>query len=337
MPQHLRLQKFGTMSDSKCSHGCPSIRNSALRSTRIMMVMVLVQLMMILLFSPCVVTAKCATATTTRTRTSLFPLQVLPIPTFAHPESNLTVLVQPPTKRGRPLPPRAAYLLTTTESFTVVVPEYDNGSSSSNSSSSNSSNNSNSKLERTSVQAGNRHCTYASNGGPFSRDGSCVGAVVANGRTVVGEFGAGAVGFGVAYYSVSPRRRRRRPSSLRRQQEEEEDGNDDDGDDRELVWVVGAIESAAQAAGLGLRHFVTGFDWLVYDGKAVASAFNNTTGAEEAPRTAVGVNQQGKLMLLVADGCELWYVCHTLEATRRTNVSEIPAFSSIIDCSYTKP
>jgi hypothetical protein len=41
-------------------------------------------------------------------------------------------------------------------------------------------------------------------------------------------------------------------------------------------------------------------------GSAVAMERNNTTGADKAPRTAVGIDSEGRLMLLVADGCQKW-------------------------------
>jgi hypothetical protein len=202
-----------------------------------------------------------SSSATTAAPPLLFPLKVLLKPSWVRPETNLTVL--PPSKEL----PRAAYLLTTTESWSVVVP----------------SGHDRTLLERTSIQAAKHHCRYASNGGPFQKDGSCVGAVVSNGHVVAQEFGS--VGFGLA-------------------SQWEQDEN------RQVSrWVIGSIDNTTQATTLGLQQFVTGFDWLVYDGMAVSTAeFNNTTGAEEAPRTAIGVNNKGQLMLLVTDGCELWYV-----------------------------
>ena len=57
----------------------------------------------------------------------------------------------------------------------------------------------------------------------------------------------------------------------------------------------------------GLTDFVTGFDWLVYEGASVAR-MNNTPGVRRAPRTAAGVDAEGRLLLVVVDGCEWWYV-----------------------------
>jgi exopolysaccharide biosynthesis protein len=128
-------------------------------------------------------------------------------------------------------------------------------------------------LQPTSQQAKQHHCFLATNGGPYHSDGTCVGAVIVDGIIVEDRFDS--VGFGVT----------RQPN---------------------LTWVIGRVKSAEQARALRLQHYVTGFDWLVYNGSAVAMERNNTTGADKAPRTAVGVDSEGRLMLLVADGCQKW-------------------------------
>jgi hypothetical protein len=125
----------------------------------------------------------------------------------------------------------------------------------------------------TSKQAKQHHCFLATNGGPYNTDGTCVGAVIVDGNIV--EDGFGSVGFGV---TQQPNR----------------------------TWVIGQVESSEQARALQLQHYVTGFDWLVYNGSDVSMERNNTTGADKAPRSAVGIDSQGRLMLLVADGCEKW-------------------------------
>lgn len=227
----------------------------------------------------------------------MYPLKILAIPTYdpdLPPLMNLTVL--PLTKKQVKLPrakKASAYLLTTTEALSVVLPtttstgcyksEYDFRPPDAN-----PVNCAQRKFVRTTQQAAQNRCVFATNGGPFHQDGSSVGVVIANGRTVTAEYGgSGNVGFGVAHQQ--PNERRARATKQR-------------------WWVIGSINNAEQAATLGLQQFVTGFNWLVYDGKAVANQFNDTTGASEAPRTAIGVNRNGQLMLLVADGCELWYV-----------------------------
>ena len=114
----------------------------------------------------------------------------------------------------------------------------------------------------------------ATNGGPFHADGTGVGVVISDGQVVHANYGG--VGFG----STVP---------------------DSDG---AFQWVIGTIANASQM--VPLQQFVTGFDWLVRDGVNVAD--DNTTGARRSARTAIGVDWDGKLVLLVADGCELWCV-----------------------------
>jgi hypothetical protein len=126
-------------------------------------------------------------------------------------------------------------------------------------------------LQPTSKQAKQHHCFLATNGGPYNADGTSVGAVIVDGNIVEDRFDG--VGFGVT---------------------------------TNRTWVIGRVESSEQARALRLQHYVTGFDWLVYNGSAVAMERNNTTGADKAPRTAVGIESEGRLMLLVADGCEKW-------------------------------
>jgi exopolysaccharide biosynthesis protein len=128
-------------------------------------------------------------------------------------------------------------------------------------------------LQPTSKQAKQHHCFLATNGGPYHTDGTCVGAVIVDGDIIEDRFDS--VGFGVT----------REPNR---------------------TWVIGQVESSEQAQGLRLQHYVTGFDWLVYNGSDVSMERNNTTGADKAPRSAVAVDSEGRLMLLVADGCQKW-------------------------------
>jgi Phosphodiester glycosidase len=197
--------------------------------------------------------------------TILYPLQIIPVPSSLTRETNLTILS--PIKNS--LLSRPAYAITTTAVWSVVVPGHG--------------------LERTSVQAAKNypHCIYATNGGPFQKDGSTVGAVVTNGR-IVGENFDG-VGFGMGTQC-----------------------------DQKTIqnncsyWVIGTVDSVAHAHALGLEQFVTGFDWLVYNGRNVGSSNSSTELSEQAPRTAIGLTTRGHLLLLVADGCERWYVENTL-------------------------
>ena len=128
-------------------------------------------------------------------------------------------------------------------------------------------------LQPTSKQAKQHHCFLATNGGPYHSDGTCVGAVIIDGTIVEDCFDG--VGFGVT----------RQPNR---------------------TWVIGRVESSEQARALRLQHYIAGFDWLVYNSSDVAMERNNTTGANKAPRTAVGIDSEGRLMLLVADGCQKW-------------------------------
>lgn len=148
------------------------------------------------------------------------------------------------------------------------------------------------QLERTSSQAKRHNCIIAANAGPFNKDGSCVGTVVVNGQIIQHDqcgmhnnnnsnSSSSSVGFGI---TAGPVRN----------------------------WVLGSLRASDNddIHKLGIVHFVTGFDWLVQNGVNVANATgrNNTTGAERAPRTSIGIDNQGRLVILVTDGCELWYV-----------------------------
>jgi hypothetical protein len=193
--------------------------------------------------------------------TILFPLQIIPVPSSLTGETNLTILL-PSINR---LLSRQAYVVTTTEAWSVVVPDHG--------------------LERTSVQAAKNYplCIYATNGGAFQMDGSSVGAVVTNGRFVGVNFGG--VGFGIGTKCDQSNKTIQSNCSY---------------------WVLGTVDSVAHAQELGLEQFVTGFDWLVYDGQNVANSNSTTELSEQAPRTAIGLTTRGHLLLLVADGCERW-------------------------------
>jgi len=107
----------------------------------------------------------------------------------------------------------------------------------------------------------------ASNAGPFDRNGRPVGLTVKDGVVL---FQGSGVGFGKTNSNQ---------------------------------WVIGEADEAAEK---DLDIFITGFDWLVYEGENVAMLHNNTTGAERASRTAIGVDERGRLRIMVADGCEKW-------------------------------
>ncbi|GAX11590.1 hypothetical protein FisN_1Lh047 [Fistulifera solaris] len=113
------------------------------------------------------------------------------------------------------------------------------------------------------------NCTWASNAGPYHADGSSVGLVVSHGGIRHESYGG--VGFGLT--------------------------NDN------THWVIGTPNRSDVPY---LSEFVTGFDWLVRDSAMVNST--DTTGAVVAARTAIGVDDEGRLLLMVIDGCEKWYV-----------------------------
>jgi Phosphodiester glycosidase len=147
-------------------------------------------------------------------------------------------------------------------------------------------------LLRPSVLASRYGCRYAVNAGPFKRDGKPVGSVVSNGRVRQYEPPSAAyVGFG-----VTEPRANATPS-----------------------WVVGSLSTVDELE--SLRDFVTGFGWLVYQGRDVVVEPDDEerTGAARAPRTAMGVTAHGSLVVVVADGCEKWCVSQqvTCPSSRR--------------------
>jgi exopolysaccharide biosynthesis protein len=139
-------------------------------------------------------------------------------------------------------------------------------------------------LQCTSEQSRHHNCTYAMNGGPFQRDGSLCGVVVVeDGTMVASDFGS-TVGFGIAKPSPA------KIGSI----------------SNASVWIMGRLQYAEVAKELNVRQFVSGFDWLVYNGRNIAAYGNNTTGADRAARSALGVTKDGTLLLVVSDGCEHW-------------------------------
>ena len=62
-------------------------------------------------------------------------------------------------------------------------------------------------------------------------------------------------------------------------------------------WVVGTI-SSADVGSLGIRDSVNGLGWLVRDGVNIAGS-----GGSVRAHTAIGVNEEGVLLVLEVDGC----------------------------------
>lgn len=124
-------------------------------------------------------------------------------------------------------------------------------------------------LQHTTKLSRQYNCTWATNGGPYNADGSGIGLVMSRGKVQHESYGG--VGFGLT-----------------------RDGSH---------WVIGAPNASDVPH---LSDFVTGFDWLLRDGSLMNST--DTTGAILSARTAIGVDWQGRLLLMVVDGCEKWYV-----------------------------
>lgn len=127
-------------------------------------------------------------------------------------------------------------------------------------------------LEKVSSQSRQDKCHFAVNGGPFQSNGDSVGGVVVDGQVVSPDFQDFNVGFGRIYTNQ---------------------------------WILGGITNSSEVTSLQVEHYMTGFDWLVYEGKVVVkSERRHLRKHHRAPRTAIGVDKYGHLLLLVVDGCE---------------------------------
>lgn len=73
-------------------------------------------------------------------------------------------------------------------------------------------------------------------------------------------------------------------------------------------WVMGSYHQFRTSKMMHHKivNFCTGFGWLVYNGRNVEKNTINPTGADRAPRTAIGLDQSSNILLLVVDGCEKW-------------------------------
>jgi uncharacterized protein YigE (DUF2233 family) len=183
---------------------------------------------------------------------------------------------------------RNVYLLrTSSPDFSILLPtqatDSDNNNNHTSSllrkqhqSNSNNNNNNNTllyRLEKPSQQAQHYNCDWASNGGPYNPNGQPVGTIIRNhGRDVIGSFdnnAHGDVGFGHT----------------------------------NTHWILGRL-TQEKSVSLDVQDFVTSMvpGWLVYQSRNVVSSL----ATERAPRTAIGVDGLGNLILLVADGAEHW-------------------------------
>lgn len=236
-----------------------------------------------------------------------FPHRVIPIP--AHPFVNMTIYsdykiedIQRGSRGGQ------LYVLRTSagsggERFKVLLPRASFNSSSLRQrpllrNSQNDHQQRQYYLQRTSDQArryqrkyllsppsnqSSQICASAINGGPFHWDASPVGAVLIDGKWASQDFGPN-VGLGRTKRIIKKGSNTSIANSY---------------------WVIGALRNESEAQSLRLVDFVTGFGWLVYNGKNVVSPSNSATkGLIRAPRTAVGIDSVGRLLVVVADGCE---------------------------------
>jgi len=118
----------------------------------------------------------------------------------------------------------------------------------------------------THVSAKGNKCRYATNGGPFNMsNGNCDAGVFIMNGVVQGTGGWGSPMFGVTAKGE---------------------------------WVAGYMNEAS-ATKLGVAWALSGFEVLVKNGINVAD-----TGTYRAPRTTIGTNAKGELLLLEVDGCE---------------------------------
>jgi len=139
-------------------------------------------------------------------------------------------------------------------------------------------------LSPTLLQAKTQQCRFATNGGPFHADGTSLGTLIVQHRILQSGVDPALVGFGSIVQPTT--------TTITQSQ-----------------WIVGRVEDLAPWQRSRVSFFVTGFEWLVYDGVPVTntSSTRKVGLADRAPRTAVGVTNDGKLLQVVSDGCEQWY------------------------------
>jgi len=119
--------------------------------------------------------------------------------------------------------------------------------------------------ENTSVQARNHKCIFATNGSPFSFDPpTCMGSLVSDG----------------VIYST------------------EELPNGYFGLTKGGYFVIGTLNKS-DILSLQFDQLIMGFDWLVRKGEITVNS-----GGQIAPRTIIGTNEDGQLLILQVDGIE---------------------------------
>eukprot|EP01006_Ploeotia_vitrea_P048789 TRINITY_DN67270_c0_g1_i2.p1 TRINITY_DN67270_c0_g1~~TRINITY_DN67270_c0_g1_i2.p1 ORF type:complete len:264 (+),score=37.89 TRINITY_DN67270_c0_g1_i2:32-823(+) len=120
--------------------------------------------------------------------------------------------------------------------------------------------------EKTDDQAKKNGCALATNGGPFKFTvaNSCLGYVISDGK-VLNVQSTGNANFGLLTNGS---------------------------------FILGELKSS-EFHQLNFSQLVSGFGWLTYKGKVLPRP-----GGEIAPRTTIGVDPEGRLVIVVIDGVE---------------------------------
>ena len=63
-------------------------------------------------------------------------------------------------------------------------------------------------------------------------------------------------------------------------------------------WIMGVL-TPEEVQSMGITQLLTGFQWLLTNGTGIPAA-----GGEIAPRTAIGTDESGRLLVFEADGVE---------------------------------
>lgn len=121
-------------------------------------------------------------------------------------------------------------------------------------------------LARTSATSSLAGCRYAVNGGPFQSywSGGCIGPTISHGHVLSQDWNTTYASFGLTASGE---------------------------------WIIGHVSDVYHQQ--NVVEVITGFGWLVRNGVLVAP-----TGGPVAERTAIGIDANGKLLMLQVDGCE---------------------------------
>jgi exopolysaccharide biosynthesis protein len=121
--------------------------------------------------------------------------------------------------------------------------------------------------EKTTDQAKKHNCVFATNGGPFGVNANqplCLGSIVSDGKIIQTTETTN------GYFGLTQ-----------------------DGD-----FIIGHL-TLAQITSLKFEQLIMGFDWLVHNGTIIPAQ-----GGEIAPRTMIGTNEKGELLIFEVDGIE---------------------------------